>query len=484
MGLEELRALAQRDPTVANLRALAVAIAERLREMHTEAGDAALSEERNVEWLALDAEHGEVTARIEQRQREDRVAESRAKWGGLTVGSKVDVYDGRDVRSLGPAEVRSKAQKHAETDSGYKHLRDDQRERLDTLIRSSNQNTNGAHIAQRALLTGHPDYRTGFMKLSTEPQPILTGDEAKAVRAFREWRAMSIGTDAAGGFGVPVEIDPTIMLTGQGSPNPVLDLCDIITITNDQWLGVSSAGMTWKYRAEAATTTDGSPTLAQPSVATHRADGVITFSIEVEGDYPSFAAEMSKLLDSGYLELLSSKLTTGTGSTQPYGIVTALDANTNVEVSLTTAATLSARDLNNFWAQLPIRYRTGSGQVAWMCSTDVNGHIQELGTAVGNAFTVDFTAEGVAILKGRQVRDNDYMASLPSTTAAANLLVVGDWSNYKFVQRAGMNVELVQHMLDVTTNMPTGERAWFAWARNGADSINDLGFRLLQNKTS
>jgi len=69
-------------------------------------------------------------------------------------------------------------------------------------------------------------------------------------------------------------------------------------------------------------------------------------------------------------------------------------------------------------------------------------------------------------------------------TAAANLTVVGDWRNFLVAQRAGMSVELIPHVFDTTTNMPTGQRAWFAWARIGADSINDLGFRMLQNKTS
>jgi predicted phage gp36 major capsid-like protein len=39
-------------------------------------------------------------------------------------------------------------------------------------------------------------------------------------------------------------------------------------------------------------------------------------------------------------------------------------------------------------------------------------------------------------------------------------------------------------VIDTTTGTPTGQRAWFAWARVGADSINDLAFRMLQNKTS
>ena len=44
-----------------------------------------------------------------------------------------------------------------------------------------------------------------------------------------------------------------------------------------------------------------------------------------------------------------------------------------------------------------------------------------------------------------------------------------------------MSVELVPTLFDVTTNRPTGQRGWFAYARIGAGSVNDLGFRLLCN---
>jgi predicted phage gp36 major capsid-like protein len=44
-----------------------------------------------------------------------------------------------------------------------------------------------------------------------------------------------------------------------------------------------------------------------------------------------------------------------------------------------------------------------------------------------------------------------------------------------------MSVELVPHLLHTSNNRPSGQRGWFAWARIGADSINDLAFRLLQN---
>jgi hypothetical protein len=44
-----------------------------------------------------------------------------------------------------------------------------------------------------------------------------------------------------------------------------------------------------------------------------------------------------------------------------------------------------------------------------------------------------------------------------------------------------MTVEFIPHLFDITTNTPTGSRGWFAYARIGGNSVNDLGFRLLVN---
>ena len=42
-------------------------------------------------------------------------------------------------------------------------------------------------------------------------------------------------------------------------------------------------------------------------------------------------------------------------------------------------------------------------------------------------------------------------------------------------------VELVPHLFHTDNNRPSGQRGWFAHARIGGNSVNDLGFRLLVN---
>lgn len=222
--------------------------------------------------------------------------------------------------------------------------------------------------------------------------------------------------------------------------------------------------------------------LAQPTVPTAKAQGLIPYSIEVGQDYPNFASEMSTLLDEGYRELLASALTTGSGTNAPTGIVTALDANTNVEVAVTTDGVFGAADVYKLWDALPIKYR--NRMPAWMSSTDVMNEVRQFGStgAGGSNFSVNLTQESIPRLFGKPYYENDFMADFTGTTGAANLLIVGDFSNYLVAQRAGMSVELVPHLFATANNLPNGQRAWYAWARVGADSINDLGFRLMQNQ--
>ena len=222
---------------------------------------------------------------------------------------------------------------------------------------------------------------------------------------------------------------------------------------------------------------DESPTLAQPSIDVYTARGFIPYSIEIGQDYPGFAEEMRRLLDQGYVDLVASQSMTGT---TPVGIFTALDANTNVEVVVTTDGTFTAVDLLKAWKSLPERYRS---RATWIMSTDVENEVRTFSANdTGAYYTVNLTQGGIGNLFGRPVLTSDYAPEFTGTTGAANILVVGDFSNFVVAQRAGMTVELVSHLFGVTNARPTGLRGWFAYARHGFDSVNDNGFRLLQNQ--
>lgn len=381
-----------------------------------------------------------------------------------------------DVRSMSSAAARDRALRVLDSRDHAGHLRADEKDQVERLIRRSTD------VARRILVTENDDYRNAWMKLVTNPNGhiLLSDDERRAMAAWEEYRAMSIGTPGAGGYGVPVLIDPSIILTAQGSGNPFLAICRQTEIQTNKWKGVSSSGVTWGFKAEAAAVSDNSPTLAQPEVEVHMATGFLPYSIEVGMDYPSFAEEMGRLLSEGYDELLVDKFSRGSGTGEPKGILTALDANTNVEVVGTSDGAFVSDDVYKVWKSLPQRYRRNA---SWMMSVDVNNRIRQFGTAnVFHAYTENLPAEWADTLFGKQVYESTYFPDFTGTTGAENRLVVGDFSNYLIVRNGGMSVELVPNLFDVTNNRPTGQRGWFAHARIGGNSVNDLAFRLLQNQ--
>lgn len=428
----------------------------------------------------LDDQRSAVAERDRLEARDAAVAEIRAK-AAFTPGvaptfvRKAEQPAPTEVRSLTRTEARDAAMRILDTADGDL-VSDGNKSHLETMVRSRSVNVDGDAIARRILLTENEHYRSAFAKGVTQAQPAFTSEEAKALSEFR---AASIGTDSAGGFGVPVLIDPTILITSGAADVPVLRVARIETITNDEWKGVSSAAAAWSWDGEAGEVSDDMTTLAQPNVVAHKAQAFIPYSIEVGQDYPNFAAEMSRLLDQGYIDLMASATITGSGSSAPFGIFTALDANTNVEVVVTTDGAFGAVDIDKVWASLPERYRRNA---VWLMNVDVENEIRAFGSGTATSrFTVDQTREGISLLNGKPVLLSDSAPTFTGTTGASNILVVGDFSNYLVAQRAGMNIELVPHLLG-SNRRPSGQRGWYAWARVGADSINDNGFRLLQNQ--
>jgi HK97 family phage major capsid protein len=470
--------------TIEEARSRLEEIQAEMQALDDEAGDGDLDEEQRSTWETLDGEHNTLAVAVRKAERGQRLADSRSRWQSVQVGGRKDDPFDMDVRTIGEGQALSRAKHVLDLDEHSSHLRADQKAHLNKVLRTRNGDLDGDLVARLMLATERPAYRSAFQKVAASATPAFSQEESRAIDEVRLIkRAMSIGVDSAGGFAVPVLIDPTIIMTAQGSANDILRLARVETITNDTWRGLSSAGVSWSFKAEAAAATDNSPSVAQPEVPTRRADGFIPFSIEVGMDWPGFAEQMSGMLGEGYDELLAEKLTTGTsGSTEPDGLISSLDANTNVEVTVAAAGGIAAADVYDLWNALPQRFRRAAN-CAWMSSTDVQNSIRQLGTVDPN-FTVDITQEAIPRLFGREYPMNDFMADVPAGTGTQPLLVVGDFRGYVVAQRAGMTVEFIPMLFDVTSNRPTGQRGWFAWARIGGGVVNSAGFRLLVNKAT
>jgi HK97 family phage major capsid protein len=116
---------------------------------------------------------------------------------------------------------------------------------------------------------------------------------------------------------------------------------------------VSSAGASAEWVAEAAEVADGGSTLAQPSVVPYKYDCFVPYSVEVGEDALNFEGEITRVMADAVDQLQATAFTTGSGSGQPTGIITALTATASV-VTGTTATSAEVVSVQN---ALPPRFQ-------------------------------------------------------------------------------------------------------------------------------
>ena len=400
---------------------------------------------------------------------------------GPTVIISRELADPFDTRNIGPMtsvqDIKARALPAVES---IRHTDDDVREAATrTLERAVDRD---GTIARRILVTGSDAYRSAFQKVISYNQHGLNEAERDAMS-----RASSL-TGNAGGFAVPFTLDSTIILTNNGSANAVRQLARTVTIATDEWNGVSSAGVTAAYGAEVSESTDDAPTLAQPNIVTRKADAFVPFSIEIGMDWPGMEEDIRMMIADAKDNLEATVFWSGaSGSNQPIGIETALAGGSSV-LATTTAEVLAVGDISRLFAAVPPRYRRSASMGA-VAEWSTLSEIRRLLAAAGDRSSFnEATASTPTSLYGWPILEHSaadpFSAVNIAATATNHLVVAGDWSQYVIVERAGMSVELIPHLFATANNRPSGQRGFFAYWRNGADSVNDAAFRVLTLTTA
>ena len=190
-----------------------------------------------------------------------------------------------------------------------------------------------------------PAYFTAFGKLlqyGSNAGMRMSSEEHRAVErvtAIDEERSMMDGIGASGGFAIPIEIDPTILLSSSGVLNPVRQVARVVPMASSTLRLVSSTGVTASYGPEGAEQTDGSPTLVQPTLTAQRGSAFVPFSIEIGQDWPLLAQELAKLFADERDVLDSLKFLSGTGIAEPQGILATGGLTSTQEITTATGST-------------------------------------------------------------------------------------------------------------------------------------------------
>lgn len=339
------------------------------------------------------------------------------------------------------------------------------------------------NLSQLVLASSEPTYMRAWAKMAqaalrgAAAAQDLTVEEHNAIeRVDRFARAMSL-TDNAGGYLVPFQLDPTVILTGDGSFNQIRSVARTVIATGDVWNGVSSGDVSWSFDAESAEVSDDATTFAQPTVPVYLAEGFVPITRQAFQDAANVTAEVARLLARGKDNLETTVFTTGSGSGQPTGIITALTGTSSI-VNSASADTFALADVYALDSALPERYH-GQERTAWLAHRLIWNKIRQFDTAGGAGLFAENLTRGIpdALLDERRITSE----AMDGTYGSGEnyVAVLGDWDNYVIADRIGMSVEFIPHLFSTSNGRPKNQHGWLAYSRVGADSVNDGAFRML-----
>lgn len=475
--------------TIEELEARQAEIVGRLQEINSEHAGQQMPEDARSEWNNLGEErerNGTLLEELRQRTEflREAVGDSEREESGAGFHtnrpsrSGDNIYDLAAVRmgSSGPEDearmLRDNALRSVEQ-AQFPHQqarREDCQAHVERLMERFGSDgevgSSQSEFARRILLTGSPVYKRAFGK-------ALLGRNLSP----EESRALAI-PGASGGYAVPYTLDPTVILTSSGAVNPLRQMARVEQIMGNEWRGVSSAGVTASYDAELTEVSDDTPSFSQPTANVEKAQAFIEYSIEIGEDWGSFQAEMARLLQDAKDRLEATKFVTGAGhgSTEPEGLLTGATGTVAAGTAAFAIAHLYALEeaLDPRW-QTNASFLAHRGMYNRVRQFDTNGGAA-LWLRIGDGITRGTGGNtGHELLGYPAYQSSAYTNAL---TAGTKLVTLGDFSQFLIVDRIGLNVEIVPHLMGASRR-PIGARGLYAYWRNTSDVLTAAAFKTL-----
>lgn len=364
-----------------------------------------------------------------------------------------------------------------ESRTAIRGLSDDERGRLLERI----EKVPGA--AEYALAHGTPEYRSAFTSWAKQGgrEVQYDGDQRAAIMQAMEVRtALNITSGASGQFSLPTVFDPTLIHTGNAAVNPIRQIARVVQGTQNVWNGVSLGNVTTYWHAEAAALTDGSPTLAHPVVTAGHLTAWVPASWEFFDDSP-MVSQLPGLIAEAFTYAESTAFVSGTGTSQPLGVVTAISATAGSTITATTRGTFTSASSADVFAlanAVPSRYENTA---SWIANKKTFNTVRQMsssgygslfwGNLVNNiAPNPDYPLLGYPTYNASDV--------LSTTTTGTVLMVLGDFAQYLIYDVIGTTVELVANVVN-SSGIPTGQRGIVARKRVGGNVTDLNAFRFL-----
>jgi HK97 family phage major capsid protein len=394
-----------------------------------------------------------------------------------------DIYDRANMNPLNPKDGASYRDRASFAIDSWRSAEPEWKKSAQKLIDNADNSRRDRQVADHILTYGNPMYVrafTAFLRQGPEGLHMVDRDDARYFTEARD-RAVNEGSISAGQAIVPPFLDPTLLMTNAGIVNPIRSISTVKTITTQTWKGVTSAGVTAEWTSEAAEATDASPTFTQPSITPVRADAYVQASFETIED-TNLATDIAMLFADARDRLEGAAFAVGTGSTQPYGVVTELQLVTASRTSAQTNGSIGAIDVFTVDTNMSPRFRPNA---QWIAAKGIINILRALATGPSqaqSAFWVDFGGAVPSKLIGYPMNEASAMQNSLSAATASNddVLVLGDFkAGYYIVDRIGFSVAYNPLVIGANRR-PTGEVGWFGSWRVGARAVVPSAFQLLR----
>lgn len=468
----------------------------RLAELDAEYSDSAMTDESREEWNTLNGErdqHDTTVAELERRRERMRQLASNPAAGERAVQTPAfipnhgdDIYDLHRIRMASRTDEDYRSRLHDNARRSIEKAKfgvtskeqDGVREHVETLLERADDKE--GTLARRILATGSPVYDRAFGKAVIQGGVhTLTGEEQRA--------ALST-VDANGGLAVPYQLDPTVILTNDGTQSDLRKIARVEQITGRTWRGITSSGVSVSRSAEGAAATGNEFTVAQPEVETSRVIADVQFSVEIDLEWAQLRNEIATVLQDAKQQEEDVSFVTGDGAQigassnhNPSGVLTTLNASSDYATA--GVGTLALTDLDDLEMDLGPRFR---GKAVFLANKSIYKALRTLARAE-NALAqdrwVNMLQDVPAQLDGYSAYEATAMTAGPVSTASGRVLLFGDFSKFMIVDRLGMNIELNPHVVNGSGRW-TGQRSLVAVWFNGSKILADNAFRALKVKAA
>jgi len=338
--------------------------------------------------------------------------------------------------------------------------REEKRRKLDAAIASSEAET----APQTKAKEGPPD-EAARQRAEAFAKYLRTGEvETKTT--------LVEGTDSLGGYLVPPEYLRRLVQPIADAA-PALGLCTVIDVsTNSVTIpSVASEGSA-AWTAEAASYNESNPTFGSLDVTVYKATRLVKLSEELVADSAfDLDGYLAGEFGRAFGALLNTALTVGTGSSQPYGIVTRVDSGYIVTAPTGNVTSLTDADGPGFLMDVKFQVKPQYRRPArWMFRDATLKVIAKLKDADHRFMfepDMNLTAQVPGRLLGHEVVINPDVAAM---AASAKSIVFGDFSYHWVLRRPEMGIRRLTELY--ATNGLVG---FVANVRYGADLVLTAG---------